>query len=69
MGTKDKTTEQAPRRALKVSETAARGNVADDTVIRLLRAGKLHGFRFGNSWRVYEDSLEEYIRSTSTQPE
>lgn len=33
-------------------------------VCRLLREGQLRGFKVGSQWRIYGDSLREYIKSS-----
>jgi len=32
------------------------------TVIKYIKLGKIKGFKFGNSWRVTEESLLEFFR-------
>ena len=48
---------------LTTSEVALRVRVIEETVLRLLRAGDLRGFKVGASWRIYESDLEDYIRT------
>jgi excisionase family DNA binding protein len=57
------------KKVLTATEAGKKYRVQPETIIRLLKAGKVHGFRIGNLWRIYESSLEGYIRSTSTKPE
>lgn len=35
--------------------------VGKNTLLDLLRSGKLEGFRIGNRWRITRDSLVEYV--------
>ncbi len=37
--------------------------VGKNTVYRLLKSGELQGFRVGRSWRVTEESLNEFMIS------
>lgn len=50
---------------LTVSEVAARLKVVEETVLRLLRAGDLRGFKVGAAWRVYESDLEAFIAANA----
>lgn len=55
-------------RYLTVEEVAAAMRVSKMTVYRLLRSGELPGVRVGRSFRVPQDALEAYLRSSSTVP-
>lgn len=46
---------------LTVAEVAARLKVIEETVLRLLRAGELKGFKVGAAWRIYAADLDTYI--------
>jgi len=47
-------------RALIPKEIAYYLNVHEETVYRLLRSGKLKGFKVGSQWRVWFENLKEY---------
>lgn len=47
--------------ALTVKQVSAVLSVHPETVKRLLRAGKLKGFKVGKDWRVSEDALRELV--------
>lgn len=49
-------------RILDVDEIAALFDKSRETVKRLLRLGKLHGFKFGGSWFIREADLQFDIR-------
>jgi excisionase family DNA binding protein len=60
---------------LTVQEVADRLRLCPDTVYQLLRARKLRGhkiatgvFKGKGSWRVSEDALAEYVKSTEVMP-
>lgn len=53
-------------RYLTVGEVAEVMRVSKMTVYRLLHSGDLPGVRVGRSFRVPEDALTEYLRSSST---
>lgn len=54
----------APGGALvPVDNAAVRLSLSRSQVYRLVERGELRGVRFGRSVRVYEDAIEEYIRS------
>jgi excisionase family DNA binding protein len=55
-------------RYLTVEEVAAVMRVSKMTVYRLLHAGELPGVRVGRSFRVPQDALDAYLRSSSTVP-
>jgi len=48
-------------RALIPKEIAYYLDVHEDTIYRLLRTGKLKGFKVGNQWRVWWDDLKQYM--------
>ena len=55
-------------RYLTVEEVADVMRVSKMTVYRLLHSGELPGVRVGRSFRVPQDALEAYLRSSSTVP-
>ena len=55
-------------RYLTVEEVAGVMRVSKMTVYRLLHSGELPGVRVGRSFRVPQDALEAYLRSSSTVP-
>ena len=55
-------------RYLTVLEVADVMRVSKMTVYRLLHSGELPGVRVGRSFRVPQDALEAYLRSSSTVP-
>jgi excisionase family DNA binding protein len=58
--------EEGSRTVLTINEIAAENRVTDDSIIRLIKRGKLKGYKVGHLWRVYADSWDEYVQSTST---
>ena len=48
-------------RYLTVAEVALAMRVSKMTVYRLIHAGGLHSVRFGKSYRVPEQAMEEYL--------
>lgn len=36
--------------------------VLPQTVVRLIRQGKIPGFQVGDVWRLYREDVEEYIQ-------
>jgi excisionase family DNA binding protein len=56
-------------RYLTVEEVADVMRVSKMTVYRLLHSGELPGVRVGRSFRVPQDALEGYLRSSSTVPQ
>ena len=55
-------------RYLTVEEVADVMRVSKMTVYRLLHSGELPGVRDGRSFRVPQDALDAYLRSSSTVP-
>jgi excisionase family DNA binding protein len=51
-----------PSHYLTIAEVATMLRVSKMTVYRLVRAHALASVRFGNSYRIPEDAVEEYIR-------
>jgi excisionase family DNA binding protein len=49
-------------RILTVSELSEYLNVHRTTIYRLLREGKLPGFRLGSDWRFSVDAIEQWQR-------
>ncbi len=37
------------------------------TIIKYIKLGKIKGFKFGNSWRVTEESLREFIKRSERE--
>lgn len=59
--------EQSGRvRFLTVLEVAEVMRVSKMTVYRLLHSGELPGVRVGRSFRVPQDALDSYLRSSAT---
>jgi excisionase family DNA binding protein len=56
-------------RYLTVEEVADVMRVSKMTVYRLLHSGELPGVRVGRSFRVPQDALEAYLRSSATVPQ
>jgi excisionase family DNA binding protein len=57
-------------RILTVSELSEYLHVHRTTIYRLLREGKLPGFRIGSDWRFSFDAIEQWQRDhTNTIPE
>ncbi len=52
---------------LTPAEVAAAMRVSGDTVLRLLRTGRLRGHKFGKQWRITRADLDAYL-ATSTAP-
>ena len=50
-----------------VRDVARRLMIAERTARRLILSGALHAHRAGRAWRIPEQSLVEYIRSTSNR--
>lgn len=46
---------------LTPAQVAARMQVSEATVLRLLRASRLRGVKFGKQWRIPADALQEYL--------
>jgi excisionase family DNA binding protein len=53
-------TEQGERVLLSTSEAHERYGYVKDTLLRLLRSGRIEGERSGRTWLIYEDSLLAY---------
>lgn len=53
-------TEQGDRVLLSTSEAHERYGYVKDTLLRLLRAGRIEGEKSGRTWLIYEDSLLAY---------
>lgn len=47
---------------LTVAECAELLYTGKGTVYRLLRSGELKGFLLGKSWKIPQESLQEYIK-------
>lgn len=52
--------EQAPV-VLTAAEAMDILGVGKNTMYRLLKTKKLHGFRIGRSWRISMDAIEDFI--------
>ncbi|MFK5883580.1 MAG: helix-turn-helix domain-containing protein [Candidatus Izemoplasma sp.] len=37
------------------------------TIIKYIKLGKIKGFKFGNSWRVTEEALREFIKRSERE--
>jgi len=53
-------TEQGERVLLSTAEASAISGYRQDSLLRLLRAGRISGERSGRTWLIYEDSLLAY---------
>jgi hypothetical protein len=53
-------TEQGDRVLLSTAEASAISGYRQDSLLRLLRSGRIEGERSGRSWVIYEDSLLAY---------
>ncbi len=61
-GPRKKRIEQGGRVLLSTAEAQDLTGYARDTLLRLLRSGRITGEKSGRSWMIYEDSLLEYRR-------
>lgn len=50
------------------AEVAAEMRVSVDTVLRLVRSGRLRGHKFGKQWRIALADLEAYLAASSSRP-
>ncbi|CAA9220371.1 MAG: hypothetical protein AVDCRST_MAG83-503 [uncultured Arthrobacter sp.] len=50
-----------PTHLFTVSEVASMMRVSKMTVYRLVQSGAIHGIRFGRSYRVPEDAVQQYL--------
>jgi excisionase family DNA binding protein len=57
-----KPTLRIPNRILNPSELSEYLHVHRSTIYRLLREGKLPGFRVGSDWRFHVDAIEQWQR-------
>jgi excisionase family DNA binding protein len=53
-------TEQGERVLLSTAEASAVSGYRQDSLLRLLRAGRIEGEKTGRTWLIYEDSLQAY---------
>lgn len=53
---------------LTPAEVAAAMRVSVDTVLRLLRTGRLRGHKFGKQWRIPRAELDAYLAQSGAQP-
>lgn len=53
--------DRPPHRLLTVAEVAYMTRLSRPTVYRLLRSGEIPSLRFGRSYRVTEEAVDEYI--------
>lgn len=60
-------TETEREEMLAPAEVAVRMGVSVDTVMRLLRSGRLAGHKFGKQWRVAGRALDSYLAVTPSQ--
>jgi excisionase family DNA binding protein len=49
---------------LSTSEACKKTGLSSTYIQRLLRDGRLEGFKAGSSWFVYEDSLSSFTKQT-----
>ena len=47
---------------LTIQQVMSRLQVADETIYRYIKSGKLRAVRVGGLWRVPEDALDEFLR-------
>ena len=47
---------------LRADQVERRLSCSRSMVCRLLREGRLRGFKVGSQWRIYSDSVEQYIQ-------
>jgi len=47
---------------LTVQDVMDRLRVADETIYRHIRSGKLRAVRVGSLWRIPEDALDEFLQ-------
>ena len=47
-----------------VPEVAARLRVSTDTIKRLLRSEQLQGEKVGRQWRISENALQKYLKTS-----
>jgi excisionase family DNA binding protein len=53
-------TEHGERVLLSTAEASARSGYRQDSLVRLLRSGRIKGEKVGRTWFIYEDSLLAY---------
>lgn len=46
---------------LRADQVQKRLECSRSMVCKLLREGRLRGFKVGNDWRIYESSVHEYM--------
>ncbi len=56
-----------PTHLFTVSEVAAMMRVSKMTVYRLVQSGAIHGIRFGRSYRVPEEAVQQYLDSMNPE--
>jgi excisionase family DNA binding protein len=61
-------TEQGDRVLLSTAEAQNLTGYARDTLLRLLRSGRITGEKSGRTWLIYEDSLLAYLAAHKRQP-
>ena len=49
------------RECMRAQEVARRLGISHNLVLRLLREGKLPGFKIGRVWLIRKDQLEQYL--------
>jgi len=57
-----------PGRYLTIAEVADIMRISKMTVYRLVHAHELASLRFGNSYRISDNALDEYIRKAGDPP-
>jgi len=50
-----------PTELYTIQQVMSRLQVADETVYRYIRSGKLKAIRVGGLWRVSKEALEEFL--------
>ena len=56
---------EAPVVMMSVREIKRSLDLTQQTVYKLIEEGKLKGIRVGNQWRIYKESFDQYIGTTS----
>lgn len=54
-------------RFLTTSQIAEKLQVTEKTVTRWLQAGSLKGYKAGRQWRVREDDLETFMKTSASK--
>ncbi len=51
-----------PGKILDIKEVQQMLDLSERTVFRLIKSGKLKGFKAGREWRFEESDIDDYIR-------